>query len=110
MQFLGVGPLELLVIFILAIIVLGPKGMVDAARSLGKLLRKIRRSAFWTEVMRASHEISDLPRKIINETGIEKEINDISIHLNENSDYIALDGGQNSQPSDKEIPDKKSIE
>jgi Sec-independent protein translocase protein TatA len=36
MDFLGVGPLELLFILLIALIVLGPNDMVKTGRTLGK--------------------------------------------------------------------------
>ena len=45
MNVLGMGPLELLVIAVLAFIVLGPERMVDAGRMLGKAAREVKRIA-----------------------------------------------------------------
>jgi sec-independent protein translocase protein TatA len=42
MGFINVGPLELLVIGIIALLVLGPKRLPEAARSLGKGLREMK--------------------------------------------------------------------
>ncbi len=44
MGFVNVGPLELLVIGIIALIVLGPKRLPEAARSMGKGLREFKES------------------------------------------------------------------
>ena len=43
MNFLGMGPLELLVIAVLAFVVLGPERMVDAGRMLGRAAREVKR-------------------------------------------------------------------
>ena len=43
MNFLGMGPLELVVIAVLAFIVLGPERMIDAGRMLGKAAREVKR-------------------------------------------------------------------
>lgn len=43
MNIFGMGPLELLVIALVAFIFLGPKKMVDAARLMGKATREVRR-------------------------------------------------------------------
>ena len=43
MGFLGIGPWEILLIIILALIVLGPGKLTDFARSLGKAVRAIRK-------------------------------------------------------------------
>ena len=39
MSFLGIGPLEIIVVLVIALIVLGPERMLDAARMLGKFVR-----------------------------------------------------------------------
>lgn len=43
MGFLGIGPWEILLIIILALIILGPGKMTDFARTLGKTVRAIRK-------------------------------------------------------------------
>ena len=40
---LGMGPLEILIILLVAFVVLGPQKMVDAGRMLGKATRELRR-------------------------------------------------------------------
>ncbi len=42
MGFMNVGPLELLVIGVIALLVLGPKRLPEAARSLGRGIREMR--------------------------------------------------------------------
>jgi sec-independent protein translocase protein TatB len=77
MNVFGIGPLEFLLIFIIAIIVLGPKGMVEGARKAGKFIRKIIRSPIWRDVVDTSREIREFPRKIAREAGIEKDLEDL---------------------------------
>ena len=43
MSFLGMGPLEVIIVLLVAFIFLGPERMVDAARMLGKGMRELRR-------------------------------------------------------------------
>jgi len=77
MQLLGIGTLELLFIAVIAVIVLGPKGMVNGAREAGKVIRKIIRSPIWHEIVDTSQEIREFPRKIAREAGIEKDLEDL---------------------------------
>jgi len=77
MQLLGIGPLELLLIAVIAVIVLGPKGMVNGAREAGKAIRKIVRSPIWHEIVDTSREIREFPQKIAREAGIEKDLEDL---------------------------------
>jgi len=46
MKFLGMGPLEILAILIIALIVLGPDRMIKSARRIGEGLRELKR-AMW---------------------------------------------------------------
>ena len=43
MNIFGMGPLEILVIALIAFILLGPQRMVDAARLMGKATKEVRR-------------------------------------------------------------------
>ena len=43
MTFVGMGPLEVMIILVVAFIVLGPQRMIDAAKLLGKATREVRR-------------------------------------------------------------------
>ncbi len=76
MQLFGIGPLEFFLILVIAIIVLGPKGMVTAAREAGKLIRKVSHSPLWREIVETSNEIREMPRKIVREAGIEQDLED----------------------------------
>ena len=42
MDFLGIGPLELIVVLIIAFIVVGPERLPELARSVGKTMRDVR--------------------------------------------------------------------
>jgi Sec-independent protein translocase protein TatA len=80
MEILGIGPLELLFILLIALVVLGPKDMVKAGRTLGKLLRKIVMSPTWHTFQRASQDLRHLPNRLIREAGLdelEQDVKDI---------------------------------
>ena len=44
MNFMGVGPLEMAIIFLVAFLVLGPSRSIDMAKTAGKVMRDIRRT------------------------------------------------------------------
>ena len=44
MDFLGIGPIELLVIALVAFLFLGPTRMVEVARALGRIVHEVRRA------------------------------------------------------------------
>ncbi len=62
MEIFGIGPLELLLIFVLALIFIGPGKMPEVAASLGKMLREFRAaSAELTDALNA--EIAEAERR-----------------------------------------------
>jgi sec-independent protein translocase protein TatB len=71
MEILGIGPLELLFIVLIALIVLGPKDMVKAGKTIGRTLRTIVSSDTWRIVNQASREVRNLPNRLIREAGID---------------------------------------
>ena len=77
MDILGVGPLELIFILIIALIVLGPSDMVKAGRTIGKFLRQVVTSSTWRAVTRTSDELRTLPTKLIREAGLEEDFKEI---------------------------------
>jgi sec-independent protein translocase protein TatB len=72
MEFLGIGPLELILILIIALIVMGPKDMAKAGLTVGKFLRKVVSSPTWGTIRRTSHEIKYLPNRLMREAGLEE--------------------------------------
>jgi hypothetical protein len=77
MQIFGIGPLELLFILVIMVLVLGPRGMVKAARESGKYIRKVTRSPLWAEIVGTSREMRNLPARIIKDAGIQDEIDEL---------------------------------
>ncbi len=72
MEFLGIGPSELAFIVILAIIILGPKDMQKAGRTVGRWLNQLIRSDGWKALQRASREIRNLPTNLMREANMEE--------------------------------------
>lgn len=70
MELFGVGPLELVFILIIALIVLGPRDMVKAGNTLGRLMRRTILSPTWLKIQR---EIRTLPYQMMREAGLEEE-------------------------------------
>jgi Sec-independent protein translocase protein TatA len=73
MDVLGIGPLELLFIFLIALIFLGPTDMVKAGRTLGKAMRKIVTSDAWREITR----LRTLPNQLMREAGLEEQLQEL---------------------------------
>lgn len=71
MEIFGVGASELIFILIIAIIVLGPKDMQKAGRSIGRWLNQLVRSDSWKIFQRTSSELRNLPRNLMREANME---------------------------------------
>ncbi len=71
MEILGVGMSELIFIVIIALIVLGPKDMQKAGKTIGKWLRSIVTSDGWKIFQQTSRELRTLPNKLIREANEE---------------------------------------
>ena len=72
MDIFGVGPLELFLILIIALIFLGPNDMAKAGRSLGRFLRKMVTSPEWRTLLQASREMRNIPNRLMREAGIDE--------------------------------------
>ena len=73
MEILGIGATELLFILIIAIIVLGPRDMQRAGRTIGRWLNALVRSDSWRALQRASQEIRRIPTHLMREANLDPE-------------------------------------
>ena len=79
MEILGIGPQELIFVIIIALIVLGPRDMQKAGRTIGQWLNRVVRSDGWKAFQQTSRELRNLPNTLMREANIdlnetEKEI------------------------------------
>ncbi|MGD2163572.1 MAG: twin-arginine translocase TatA/TatE family subunit [Anaerolineales bacterium] len=72
MDILGIGPLELLFILLIALIVVGPKDLARVGRTLGRTLNRIYRSDSWRVLNEASQTIRTLPNRLAREAALEE--------------------------------------
>ena len=71
MEILGIGWQELIFIVVIAIIVLGPKDMQKAGRTIGRWLNQLIQSDSWKVFQRTSSELRNLPRNLMREANME---------------------------------------
>jgi Sec-independent protein translocase protein TatA len=98
MNILGIGPLELLGILVVALLVLGPDKLEDTGRTVGKWINKVTRSEGWAAITSISRELRGLPSRLAREA-----------HLDELKQQIDIDQKIGSKPADipgyKPVPD-----
>jgi len=85
MEILGIGPVELAFIFLLALILLGPKDMQKAGRTVGRWLRDFVSSDSWRAFRETSREIRNLPNRLMREANLE-EIKHVAEDIKESVD------------------------
>jgi Sec-independent protein translocase protein TatA len=61
MDFFGIGPWEIVLILILALIILGPGKLTETAKTLGKIVRSIRKTSaeFTAAVTREMNKVEE---------------------------------------------------
>lgn len=72
MEIFGIGAQELFFIVLIAIIVLGPKDMQKAGKTVGRWLNRVMKSDGWKAFQRASREIRNLPTSLMREANLEE--------------------------------------
>lgn len=97
MDFLGVGPLELLFIMIIALVVIGPRDLGKYARSAGQFLNRLYRSETWRVLTETSRNLRTLPNRLAREAALE-ELDDVrrsiqGVHEELTTETQALDEG-----------------
>jgi len=90
MNIFGIGPLEIVFVLIIGILVLGPDGMIEAGRKLGRFMRSIIHSTWWKNVRQGVTEIQHLPQRLIREAELE-ELNELRELTKENFPKIGGD-------------------
>ena len=71
MEILGIGAQELIFIVIIALIVLGPKDMQKAGKTIGRWLNQLVNSDTWKIFQQTSGELRNLPRNLMKEANME---------------------------------------
>ena len=71
MEFLGISPVELLVIIVILFLVLGPQDLVKLGGTLGHAIRNLRESGTWRSIQDARRQLRDLPDQLAKEAGYE---------------------------------------
>ena len=71
MEIFGIGAPELIFVIIIALIVLGPRDMQKAGKTIGGWLNKLIRSDGWKAFQQTSREIRNLPTNLMREANLE---------------------------------------
>jgi sec-independent protein translocase protein TatB len=72
MDLFGVGPLELLLVVLLALVLFGPKDIAHNARSAGRFLNRLYKSDGWRTMTQASSALRNLPNRLAREAELDQ--------------------------------------
>jgi sec-independent protein translocase protein TatB len=86
MDIFGIGTSEILFIVIIALIILGPKDMQKAGRTVGKWLRSIVTSDGWKIFQQTSREIKTLPNRLMRDAN--EELSQVGKEMKDAADLI----------------------
>jgi sec-independent protein translocase protein TatB len=104
MEIFGVGPSELVFIVIIALIILGPKDMQKAGKTIGKFLRDVVTSDGWKMFQQTSRELRTLPNRLMREAN--DELNQIGSEINNASPSAAnRSNNPNNPPRSQPVPE-----
>jgi len=103
MEIFGVGILEVILILVIAIIVLGPEGMVKTARSAGVWIRKIIKSPIWSQLMDTQRELRQMPTRLVREAGLEEDIKELK-KTQQQLRNLDITGGEFTRPVITTVP------
>ena len=74
MEILGIGPMELMFIAVIALILMGPKEMAKAGKTIGAWLNDFVRSDTWMVLKETSKTVRDLPTQLMREANFEESL------------------------------------
>ncbi|MEN4010869.1 MAG: hypothetical protein AB1453_04210 [Chloroflexota bacterium] len=72
MEIFNLGLGEVVFILILALILLGPEGMADAGKKIGRMMRSVIKSPFWRMFINTTRDIREMPSRLAREAGLEE--------------------------------------
>ncbi len=108
MDILGIGIPELVFILLIALIVLGPKDMEKAGKTVGSWLNRVVKSNEWKSITKASRKLKTLPNDLMREANLDElknELGDFTQYRNNKikvtlpkDDYGAWGGRPTSKP------------
>ncbi len=81
MELLGIGPLEFLVIILIALIIFSPKDLAKGGKMIGRWINQLYRSDTWKSMRQVSQEMQNLPNRLAREAQLD-ELKDLEKEIN----------------------------
>ncbi|GAB4537822.1 MAG: hypothetical protein Fur002_00250 [Anaerolineales bacterium] len=111
MEIFGIGMPEIIFIVIVALIIMGPKDMEKAGRTIGAWMRKVVTSDGWRMFQQTSKEIRALPTRLMREANQElQQVNQIGAEIQKNVQFTPPVGSRPSPEVILPTPQTKETE
>ena len=104
MKIFNVGAPELILIILLALVVFGPKRLVQVMRDVGKWLRSISKSPLLRDFLRTTEDIRNMPNELLRESGLEQDIREVQRAAQEAARIDEIDAERAIQIETDETP------
>jgi Sec-independent protein translocase protein TatA len=104
MKILNIGAPEVILIVLLALVIFGPKRLVQVMRDVGKWLRSISKSPIVRDFVRTTEDIRKIPNELIRESGLDQDLKEVQRAAQEATriDEISAERAKQNEP--KETP------
>jgi Tat protein translocase TatB subunit len=112
MNILGIGPAELLLIFVIVLIVLGPGKLPELARTLGKAMRELRRMSLevTAEFAKELRDMEAVSKEVKETTETIKQAADIKSTLVELAEPASSTGESSEEPRSPDVEETTTQE
>ncbi len=104
MKIFNIGAPEVILIVLLALVVFGPKRLVQVMRDFGKWLRSIGKSPIVRDFIRTTEDIRNMPNELFRESGLEQDIKEVQRAAQEAARIDELDTERANQLESNETP------
>jgi Sec-independent protein translocase protein TatA len=81
MQVFNLGFGEIIFVLLIAVVVLGPERITVFSRKAGQWIRAMISNPLWQDVVSTSNEFRQLPNKLMEETGLQSDLDDLNIEV-----------------------------
>jgi len=104
MKIFNVGAPEVILIVLLALVIFGPRRLVQVMRDLGKWLRSIAKSPIVRDFVRTTEDIRKIPDELIRESGLDQDLKEVQRAAQEATRIDEINAERAKQNEQNETP------
>lgn len=104
MKIFNVGAPEVILIVLLALVIFGPKRLIETMRGFGKWLRSIAKSPLARDLLRTTEDIRNIPNELMRESGLEQDLKEVQRAAQEATRIDEINAERAKQNEENETP------